>query len=90
MLSPHLAHGGQMKILNAGTADFIVKDKRGNFVTLEPSKMVDVTEQTAKRMRVYPFIKIIEDVKVEVKPEVEVKEPKKKSRKRKNGIPNND
>lgn len=80
-----------MKILNAGTADFIVKDKRGNFVTLEPSKMVDVTEQTAKRLRVYPFIKIIEEVKSEVPKDVEVKvEPKKKSRKRKNGLSNND
>lgn len=77
-----------MKILNAGTADFIVKDKRGNFVTLEPSKMVDVTEQTAKRMRVYPFIKIIEEVKSEVPKDVKV-EPKKKSKKRKD-VPNND
>lgn len=82
-----------MKILNAGTADFIVKDKRGNFVTLEPSKMVDVTEQTAKRMRVYPFIKIIEEAKSEVPKDVEVKtevkEPKKKSKKRKD-VSNND
>ena len=51
-------------------------------------KLID----TARRLRVYPFIKIVEEVKVEPEPtkeEVKV-EPKKKSRKKKNGIPNND
>lgn len=83
-----------MKILNAGTADFIVKDKRGNSVRLEPSQTVEVTEETARRLKPYPFIKIVQEVKTEVpKPEVkpEVKtEPKKKSKKRKNGVSNND
>lgn len=81
-----------MKILNTGTADFIVKDKRGNSVRLEPAQSVEVSEDTARRLRVYPFIKIVEEVKVEPEPiKEEVKaEPKKKSRKKKNGIPNND
>ena len=83
-----------MKILNAGTADIIVKDKRGNSVRLEPSQAVEVAEDTARKLRAYPFIKIIQEVKTEVPKEVEAKEvkaePKKKSKKRKNGVSNND
>lgn len=95
MPSPHLAYGGQMKILNAGTADIIVKDKRGNSVRLEPSQTIEVTEDTARKLKPYPFIKIIREVKPEVPKEVEVNEevkaePKKKSRKRKNVLSNND
>ena len=80
-----------MKIINTGTADFIVRDKRGNSVRLEPTQTVEVTEDTARRLAPYSFIKVVKEV--EAKPEVpkEVKaEPKKKSKKRKNGVSNND
>lgn len=81
-----------MKIVNTGTADLIVKDKRGNSVRLEPSQMVEVSEETARRLRVYPFVKIVQEVKPKIEEHIEEPkvEPKKKSRKRKNGISNND
>ena len=77
MPSPYLTYGGKMKILNTGTADFIVKDKRGNSVVVEPSKTVDVLDKTAfKVARIYPFIKIIEEPKT-----ITIEEKKSKRKK---------
>lgn len=96
MPSPSLTYGGKMKILNTGTANFIVRDKRGNSVCLEPKQTVEVTDEKAfKIARVYSYIKIVEEksvVKTEEKTEevkeetkestkVEVKEKKKKGKK---------
>ena len=82
-----------MKIKNIGNSNFILKDKRGNVVLLEPSFTVDVDDSLgAKFIRIYPFIK---EVKVEKPKKVEVKEvevsretPKKKSKRKKDGISN--
>lgn len=77
-----------MKILNAGTADFIVRDKRGNSVVLEPKNTVEVTESTGNKIaRVYPFIKIVEEPK-KVEPKEEVSRETKKPKRKKNVLNN--
>jgi hypothetical protein len=67
-----------MKILNTSSANFIVKDKRGNTVILEPNMTVEITEQVGKKVTRYPFIKVLQEPKKETKIEVkeEVKEEK--------------
>lgn len=86
MPSPSLTYGGKMKIINEGTANFIVRDKRGNSVCLEPKHTVEVEEKTGLKVaRVYSYIKIIEEkpvVKEEIiENKVEVKAKKKKGKK---------
>ena len=57
-----------MKIKNIGTANFVVKDKRGNSVTLEPNCTVEVDEKIGKKVvRVYSFIQEIVEKKDEIK-----------------------
>lgn len=82
-----------MKILNAGTANFIVRDKRGNSVCLEPTKTVEVADNIGRKVaRVYSYIKIVEEKPIET-PKVETKEEvveKPKKAKRKKNVSNND
>lgn len=62
-----------MKIKNIGTASFIVRDIRGNVISLEPNCSIEVENKLgAKLKRVYDFIQEVA-VQKEVK-EVEVKE----------------
>ena len=51
--------------------------------------MTEISEDTARRIKVYPFIKIVEEVKPEVKEEPKVEVKQKKSKKRKDGLSNN-
>lgn len=77
--------GAKMKIINEGTANFIVRDKRGNSVCLEPKHTVEVEEKVGRKVaRVYSYIKIIEEKPIET-PKVEevvVEKPKKNKRKK--------
>lgn len=77
-----------MKILNAGTANFIVRDKRGNSVCLEPTKTVEVADNIGRKVaRVYSYIKIVEEKpieKVEEKKVEEIIEKPKKAKRKKN------
>ena len=90
MPSPSLTYGGRMKILNTGTANFIVRDKRGNSVCLEPKHTVEVEEKVGRKVaRVYSYIKIVEEKpievpKVEEKKDEEVVEKPKKAKRKKN------
>lgn len=93
MPSPSLTYGGRMKILNTGTANFIVRDKRGNSVCLEPTQTVEVEEKVGRKVaRVYSYIKIVEEpVKKVEEPIEEPKEVEKpKKAKRKKNVSNND
>ena len=84
-----------MKIKNIGTASFIVRDIRGNVISLEPNESVVVEDKLgAKLKRVYDFIqeeavqKEVKEVKEEVKVEVKVEEkpvdvPRETKKKRK-------
>jgi len=79
-----------MKIINEGTANFIVRDKRGNSVCLEPKHTVEVEEKVGRKVaRVYSYIKIVEEKPVEVpkveeKKDEEVVEKPKKAKRKKN------
>ena len=86
-----------MKIKNIGTSNFILKDKRGNTIILEPSREVDVDDRLgAKFTKIYPFIK---EIKVEkpVQPKTEEPKvedvsretPKKKTKRKKDELSNN-
>lgn len=89
MPSPSLTYGGRMKILNTGTANFIVRDKRGNSVCLEPTQTVEVEEKVGRKVaRVYSYIKIVEEPVKKVEEPKEVEKPKKS--KRKKNVSNND
>ena len=93
MPSPSLTYGGRMKILNTGTANFIVRDKRGNSVCLEPKQTVEVDEKVGRKVaRVYSYIKIVEEpvkkVEEPIEEPKEVEKPKKS--KRKKNVSNND
>lgn len=59
-----------MKIKNIGNANFILVDKRGNNVTLEPSFTADVDDAKGRKLlRTYPTLQ-------EVKPELKKVEEK--------------
>lgn len=59
-----------MKIKNIGNANFILVDKRGNSVTLEPSFTSDVDDAKGRKLlRMYPTLQ-------EVKPELKKIEEK--------------
>ena len=83
-----------MKIKNIGTASFIVRDIRGNVISLEPNCSIEVEDKLgAKLKRVYDFIqevavqkevKEVEEVKEEVvKEEKPVDVPRETKKKRK-------
>lgn len=63
-----------MKIKNIGTANFVVRDIRGNVISLEPNCSIEVEDKLgAKFKRVYDFIQEVavqKEVKEEVKEEV--------------------
>ena len=64
-----------MKIKNIGTASFIVRDIRGNVISLEPNCSIEVEDKLGTKLkRVYDFIQEVA-VQKEVK-KVEVKEVK--------------
>lgn len=59
-----------MKIKNIGNANFILVDKRGNNITLEPSFTTDVDDAKGRKLlRIYPTLQ-------EVKPELKKVEEK--------------
>lgn len=79
-----------MKIKNIGTANFVVRDIRGNVISLEPNCSVEVEDKLgAKLKRVYNFIqevavqKEVKEVKEEVKEEKPVDVPRETKKKRK-------
>lgn len=80
-----------MKIKNIGNSNFILKDKRGNTVNLEPSNVVEVVDEIGRKFtNVYPFIIEVKEPK-KVEEEVVVpRETKKKVKRKKNELPNND
>lgn len=64
-----------MKVINIGSNNIVVKDIRGNAITVNPYQIVEVSEKQAQRLaKVYKF-KIVEDVKTET-PKIEAKEEK--------------
>lgn len=70
-----------MKIKNIGTASFIVRDIRGNVISLEPNCSIEVEDRLgAKLKRVYDFIQEVA-VQKEVKEVEEVKEEVVKEKK---------
>lgn len=84
-----------MIIENIGTSNFILKDKRGNTIILEPSLSVEVDDKVgAKLLGRYSFLK---EIKIE-KPVIEKIEkvenvsretPKKKTKRKKDELSNN-
>lgn len=84
-----------MKIKNIGTANFIVRDIRGNVISLEPNCSVEVEDRLGVKLkRVYYFIQEVavqkevkevkevkEEVKVDEKPVDVPRETKKKRKK---------
>ena len=75
-----------MKIKNIGNSNFLLKDKRGNTVNL-----VEVVDEIGRKFtNVYPFIIEVKEPK-KVEEEVVVpRETKKKVKRKKNELPNND
>ena len=66
-----------MKIKNIGQSNFMLTDKRGNSIVLEPSFTADVEDGKARKLlRVYPFLKEVEkaEPKIEVKKETKDEE----------------
>lgn len=63
-----------MKIKNIGNSNFILKDKRGNSIILEPSFTADVEDSKGKKLvKIYPAnLKEVVEVEVKTKVEVEV------------------
>lgn len=58
-----------MKVINIGNSNIVVKDIRGNAISVAPLKIIDVSEKTAERLiKVYKFQKV-EEVTAEVKEE---------------------
>lgn len=86
-----------MIIENIGTSNFILKDKRGNTIILEPSLSVEVDDKVgAKLLGRYSFLK---EIKIE-KPKVVIEKiekvenvsretPKKKTKRKKDELSNN-
>ncbi|MBQ1394448.1 MAG: hypothetical protein II598_01180 [Elusimicrobia bacterium] len=78
-----------MKIKNIGTASFIVRDIRGNMISLEPNCSIEVEDKLGVKLkRVYDFIQEVavqkevkEEVKVDEKPVDVPRETKKKRKK---------
>lgn len=83
-----------MKIKNIGNSNFILKDKRGNTVIVEPSFTIDVDDAKGRKLvRIYSNLEEVKEQpkvepkvveKAEIKEEVKevVKEPKKKKGKK--------
>ena len=78
-----------MKIKNIGTASFVVRDIRGNVISLEPNCSIEVEDKLGVKLkRVYDFIQEVavqkevkEEVKVDEKPVDVPRETKKKRKK---------
>ena len=76
MPSHYPIQGEDMKIKNIGTANFVVKDIRGNVVTLEPSCVIEIDDAKGKKLtKIYSTLQEVKEAKKEV---VEVKEVKEK------------
>lgn len=71
-----------MKIVNLGKNSLIIKDIRGNKITVEPNEQADVTEKVANSLKSRYNILVIEEKKVveEVVEEPVVKKSKKKAK----------
>lgn len=70
MPSPYPIQGAKMKIKNIGKSNFMLKDKRGNSIILEPSFTVDVDDEKGKKLvRFYPTLEEVKEEKKEVKAE---------------------
>ncbi|MBR0540758.1 MAG: hypothetical protein IJK26_00965 [Clostridia bacterium] len=71
-----------MKIVNLGKNSLIIKDIRGNKITVEPDEQADVTEKVANSLKARYNILVIEEKKVveEVIEEPVVKKSKKKAK----------
>lgn len=85
MPSSYPITGAKMKIKNIGSSNFMLEDKRGNFVTLEPSFTIDVEDNVGRKLlRLYsssleeikPVIKKVEKVEPKVEKKEEEKEVK--------------
>ena len=67
-----------MKIVNLGKNSLIIKDIRGNKITVEPNEQADVAENVANSLKSRYNILVIEEKK-----EVKVEEPVVKKTKKK-------
>jgi len=72
-----------MKIVNLGKNALIIKDIRGNKISVEPNEQADVTEKVANSLKARYNILVIEEKKEVVKEEVKVDEPVVKKTKKK-------